>query len=279
MDLESITLRQLRYLDAVATGTSYSDAADDLGVSQSALSQGLARLEQLAGAPLFEQDGRRRRLNHHGAVLAEYAERVLADTARMGAQLRARAEGATGNLRLAMIDAAALYLFATPIHRFATSHPNVSMTIHVETSDGCLDMLRRFEVDLAIVAAPAGDAATRHLVDEPFYLYGPSTGPPPADARWMLYPSGSHTRALIDSTLRELGIVADVAGESGNPAVLRQLALLMGGWTVLPDQVGTVDTPGWVRGPHLMTRPIVAAFRRSAADPVVARLLNALTTT
>ena len=70
MDLSAVTIQQLRYIAAVASHDTFGDAADALFVSQSALSQGLARLEALAGMPLFETDGRRRRLTEAGERVA-----------------------------------------------------------------------------------------------------------------------------------------------------------------------------------------------------------------
>ncbi|MDH3499014.1 MAG: LysR family transcriptional regulator [Acidimicrobiia bacterium] len=275
MDFDAVSLRQLRYLDAVATGRSFSEAADELSVSQSALSQGLARLEELSGTTLFEPDGRRRRLTPQGRTLADYAKTVLVGISRTSERLRSQSEGRDGTLRVAMIDAAALYLFPDRVERFRQAHPGVDLKITVAASQGCLDLVRSFEADLAIVVGPATGFTTVPLVGEPFYLYGFGIDPKPADS-WLLYPTGSHTRAMIDRSLYDLSISPTVVGESGNPDVLRQLARLMGGWTVLPDVVGAHDAPGWRRGRQIGERPIVAAHRRRGLDPLPARLVTSL---
>lgn len=277
MDVGALSLQQLRYLDAVADGETFVDAADDLFISQSALSQGLARLEKLAGVPLFEPDGRRRRLTEAGEELAAAARRILAEAERAAAALEERAEGEGGRLRLAMIDAAALYLFPQSVPRFRHSRPAVDVRITVSGSDECLERLAAFEDDLAIVVGPAKRFDVRSLTTERFSIYGPTPDPPP-DADWLLYPTDSHTRALIDTGLAAAGILPRVVGESGNPDVLRQLAVLNRAWTVLPAAVaGSGPAESLVKGADVMVRPIVAARRRSAPpSPLVDAYLEQL---
>ena len=274
MDLSSISIRQLRYLNAVADGLTFAEAADELFVSQSALSQGLARLESMVDVRLFETDGRRRRLTEAGIVLAESARRVIAETDRVAADLAARASGMVGSLRLGMIDAAALYLVPEWIAEFRNQRPNVEMLITVKGSDDCLNRLARFEDDVSIVVGPADGFDVTRIAEEAFHLFGPG-GIPGTDATWVLYPTGSHTRALIDRALLSGGDDPDIIAESGNPEVLRQLATLNGSWTVLP---GTVEEqPGFERSEMVECREIVVARRPNGADnPLVEAFVKGL---
>ena len=274
MDLSSLSIRQLRYLDAVADGQTFSDAADRLFVSQSALSQGLARLEDLVGVPLFESDGRRRRLTDPGRALAASAQLALGEMDRMAADLEARSLGQRGLLRLGMIDAAALYLFPNAIADFRRAHPEVDVRINVKGSDDCLRRLAAFQDDVSIVVGPARGFDTVRVGEEAFHLYGPGQTPSP-DATWVLYPSDSHTRALIDEGLRRSGHRASVVGESGNPEVLRQLAILNESWTVLPRTVA--GGPGFQRGEAITMREILVARRLTAPhNPVVSAFVSML---
>ena len=263
MDLSSLTVRQLRYLDAVGDGRTFSEAADGLFVSQSALSQGLARLEQIVETPLFEADGRRRRLTDAGRVLADSASRVLGEMDYVVADLEARAAGAVGTLRVGMIDAAALYLFSERIASFRVQHPDVEVLMTVKGSDDCLRRLARFDDDVAIVVGPALGFETTLVAEEPFFVYGPGRLPT-SDSTWVLYPTGSHTRAMIDQSFQESGPTTTVIAESGNPEVLRQLAVLNGSWTVLPGSVA--EQEGFTKGEQIACREIVVARRQSSAD-------------
>ncbi len=269
-----MSIQQLRYLNAVAGGATFAEAADELFVSQSALSQGLARLETLVDSVLFENDGRRRRLTDAGLMLAESARRVLAETDRLAADLEARASGAAGILRLGMIDAAALYLFTDWIARFREQRPDVDVVITVKGSDDCLDRLARFEDDLSIVVGPAEGFNAKPVAQEAFHLFGPGSSPTP-ESTWVLYPTGSHTRAMIDRAIQSVGFEPEVVGESGNPEVLRQLAALNGSWTVLPGTVA--EEPGLLKGRKIASREIMVALRPDApSNPLASAFISGL---
>jgi len=78
--LPDLSIRQLEYLVAVSTAPSWSVAADSVGVSASALSQGLAELERRVGVPLFERNGRRRILRSGAEPVLAHARQVVALT-------------------------------------------------------------------------------------------------------------------------------------------------------------------------------------------------------
>ena len=76
--LPDISIRQLEYLVAVADSPTWAVAAADVGVSPSALSQGLAELERRVGIDLFQPAGRRRVLRSAASPVLEHARHVLA---------------------------------------------------------------------------------------------------------------------------------------------------------------------------------------------------------
>jgi hypothetical protein len=89
--LPALTVPQLSYLVAAADAPTFAVAAESLGVTTSALSQGLAELERRIGVGLFERSGRRQVLRPEGAEVLAFARRVIADTgdlARWAASLR-----------------------------------------------------------------------------------------------------------------------------------------------------------------------------------------------
>ena len=75
--LPDLTIRQLEYLVAVADEPTWAVAAQRVGVSPSALSQGLAELERRLGLTLFESVGRRRVLRSSASPVLDHARRVL----------------------------------------------------------------------------------------------------------------------------------------------------------------------------------------------------------
>jgi len=69
----NLTVQQLDYLVTVVDAPTWADAAARLGVTPSALSQGLAELERRVGVPLFERDGRRRVLSAGATPVVDHA--------------------------------------------------------------------------------------------------------------------------------------------------------------------------------------------------------------
>ena len=273
-DLEGLTLQQLRYFNAVAAGETFADAAALIGISQSALSQGVARLEQVTGTRLLERDGRRRRITDAGELVAEYARRVLGESEMLATQLDERRRGRSGRLRVGMIDAAALYLFTDAIAGFRDDSPDVELSIAVDGSAELEQRLADFRDDIVIVVGPPARGVTTHLLAEPMHLYGPDD----AGEDFALYPAGSRTRAAIDRGLAAADVTARVIAESGNPAVLRELCRLTGSHTVLPEAVAATSGPLARLEDDIAQRDIYAVTREhTAATPLVADFISRLT--
>ena len=266
-DLEAVHLRQLTYIDAVAGAGTFGEAADLLGVSQPALSQGLARLEDIVGAPLFEADGRRRRLTEVGHEVARYAASVLGQTRALAAGVRARREGLGGTLRVGMIDAAFLYLLESGIARFRDSRASVDLRISVDDSESLTRQLFGFDHDLVYVVAPVKAGEHEVVAVEDLYVYGPPLPGSLDGLEWVLYPEGSHTRGAVDAALAAAGIVPTVVGESSNPLVLRQFVHLGMGWSVLPESIAeSGPTPLERRSDAIGEREICAVWRPGTTD-------------
>ena len=79
--MPDLSIRQLEYLVAVADSDTFAMAAERVGVSPSALSQGLAELERRVGVPLFDREGRRRVLRADTEPVLAHARQVVALTA------------------------------------------------------------------------------------------------------------------------------------------------------------------------------------------------------
>ena len=96
--LPNLTVQQLEYLVAAAREPTFARAAASVGVSPSALSQGLAELERRVGVALFEPSGRGRVLTEQADQVVRYAERVLADTEDLARWVEGRRTGRSGPL-------------------------------------------------------------------------------------------------------------------------------------------------------------------------------------
>lgn len=281
--LPALTVPQLSYLVAVSTSSTFAEAAASLGVTTSALSQGLAELERRIGIDLFERVGRRQVLRPEAVEVLDYARRVVADTADLARWAALARSGATGRLRVGMIDAAAVVHVPGRLRAFRRSNPEVDLRLQVAPSGTLLDQLRRGALDLAVVVEPS-DAAGLDLdplLEEPLVVVAPEGGPvggPDGWGPWVLFPEGSHTRALVERELRARGAVVEVVAESHQPEVLREMARLGVGWTVLPEAQAGRRRRDAASPPVLTTRRLVVARRSGRVEhPVADRFVAALT--
>ena len=107
LPLPDLSIRQLEYLVAVADSTTWAAAAADVGVSPSALSQGLAELERRIGVDLFEPDGRRRVLRRSALPVLDHARQVVSLTRDLTSWSNRLRSARSGRVRLGLIDVAA----------------------------------------------------------------------------------------------------------------------------------------------------------------------------
>ena len=160
------TLRQLVIFSAVADRMSFSRAADDLHLTQPAISAQIKALEGHAGLPLFERTGRKLQLTAAGSELLTYARRISelfreADEAM--AQLKG---GARGKLNVAVISAGD-YFFPRLLAAFAERHPGVTLNLAVHNREALLRQLADNLTDLAIMVRPPDDADTVRVAFAP----------------------------------------------------------------------------------------------------------------
>lgn len=281
--LPDLSIRQLEYLVAVAEAPTWSLAAQRVGVSASALSQGLAELERRVGTPLFERDGRRRLVRAAALPVVDHARQVLALTADLAGWAERMSDGSAGRVRLGMIDAAAVVHFADVLATFREARPDVELHLRVDPSGALVDALATGTIDLAVCVAPPTPApgiTTTLLLTEDLTVHGPPgtvVGDPATWGPWVLFPAGSHTRAVIEDRLARLGARLDVVAESHQPDVLREMVRLGTGWTVLPaSQAGSGERP-LAEGPTIAERDLVLARRAGPIpDPAVDALADAL---
>jgi DNA-binding transcriptional LysR family regulator len=281
--LPDLSIRQLEYLVAVDEAATWAKAAESVGVSPSALSQGLAELERRLGVPLFDRESRRRQLRPAAVTVVAHARQVLgltSDLARWADRLR---RGAAGRVRIGMIDAAAVVHYPDHLQHFRATHPEIELLVRVAPSASLLKLLVAGHLDMAVCVAPPRALPgidTRALLTETLSVYGPPgrlIGAPATWGPWVLYPAGSHTRHVVVSELRRLGAPIDVVAESHQPEVLREMVRFGAGWTVLPSAQAEDGPRGLAHGRPLTTRQLVAATRVSAVrEPAVDLLVERL---
>ncbi|MFP3906820.1 MAG: LysR family transcriptional regulator [Acidimicrobiales bacterium] len=284
--LPNLSTQQLGYLVAVSRSDTWADAAASAGVSPSALSQGLAELERRIGVPLFERHGRRRVIAGDAHEVLAYAEAIVARTRDLARWADGRQRGRTGQLRVGMIDAAAVHHFPEVLRRFRHERPEVDLRLTVAPSGTLIAGLRRAELDLVVCVEPPAavdDVAWNPLMVEPLRVYAPDEAvaarPPREWGPWVTFPIGATTRALIVDAVARAGAPFEVVAESHQPDVLREMVALGLGWTVLPvsqaESGNNPMTPARIR--PVAERLLVLARRTdTVTDPAATALASAL---
>jgi DNA-binding transcriptional LysR family regulator len=174
-----LELRHFAALEAVADGSSFSNAASALGYTQSAVSQQIAALERIVGQKLVERPGAQRAvsLTEAGALLLEHANAIGTRLAAAEADLDALAEGARGTLRVGSFQAAGARILPRVLQRFLATAPGVQIQLTEAVTDiEIVDAVERAELDLAFAVEPlrTGPFRTQALLLDPFLLIVPA---------------------------------------------------------------------------------------------------------
>src|SRR5918999_1340338 len=150
-------LRQFRYLDAVARRRSFTKAALDLHVAQSALSQQVGRLERELGVELLRRTTRRVEVTEAGELVLARARRALAEVDGVRADLDALQGLARGTLRLGGAPPVGPLHPAALIADFTRAHPGVAITVREDVAFTLLAQLRDRALDLVLALVDPGD--------------------------------------------------------------------------------------------------------------------------
>lgn len=264
MKLANVTTSQLEYLVAACSETSWKAAAAAVGVSASALSQGISELERRLGVRLFDKQGRRRVPTVDAEAALVHAIRILAEMRELSRWAEEARGGGVGQLSIGMIDTAAIHHFGDTLVNFRRDHPTLTVRLLVQPSNALLEQLRAGEVDAIVCVDPDPEdrLTLEPLISEPLYVYAPPdahVGSPQRWGPWVSFPAGSRSRSLMARRLRGQGASFDVVAESSQPAVLKEMVRLGMGWTVLTSVDAETE-------PH--------ALNRATNDPIGERVLT-----
>jgi len=176
-----ITLRQLRYLAALARHRHFGRAAEDCSVTQPALSMQVRELEREIGAELVERRPGEIVLTDIGIDVAQRAERILAATRDLVDFARHR-DLLSGRLRLGIIPTLAPYVLPRVLPRLQMLHPQLRLEVRETQTKLLLEELTAGTLDCVMLALPVdgADVETLPLFGDPFLLAVPAGDPRPA---------------------------------------------------------------------------------------------------
>lgn len=173
-----LTLRQLLVFEKVANHLSYSRAAEELYLSQPAVSMQIKQLEMHIGLPLFEQLGKKIFLTEAGRELFHYSRNISQQLAEMEAVFDEMKGLGQGKLTLSVVNTAN-YFTPQLLAQFCQRYPNINVNLHVANRDAVLKQLADNSTDLAIMGQPPDglDISAKSFMDNPLVVIAAPSHP------------------------------------------------------------------------------------------------------
>lgn len=174
----SITLKQLRYLVAVADNLHFGKAAEACFISQPALSEQIKLLEDNLGQSLVERNKQCVLITPLGHEIVNRARCILGEIEDITDIARATAP-LTSSLCLGIIPTIGPYVLPTILSQLRHAYPNLSLILQEEKTYRLLKGLCKGKIDLALLALPVeiGDLMVEDIAEEPFVLAMPAQHP------------------------------------------------------------------------------------------------------
>ena len=282
---------QLLAVLTVARLGSFTKAAHQLDLSQPALSRQVMGLERSLGVKLFERVGRAVRLTSGGEELVSRAGPLLEELSRVTSNLSANNGTSTGRVRLGASESVAVNALPSILRPYLQANRRLNLRLICRTSDRLPEMVANGELDMAVCAVefdPPGLTCKR-LWEEELVLVLPvnhSSRSRSIDSytneEFVLLPSSTVTRRLLDRALADKGVELKVALEHDSPEVIKSMVLAGLGLAILPEPCVRKETrrgelAAWPFSDLKVVRQIVAlSDPRRQPWPVETALLDAL---
>ena len=251
--MAELTLKQLRYFDAVARAGHFGRAAAICSISQPAISVQIKEMEQTLGIALFERGARVVRLTAAGEDLIQRVRSILGAVEELSDVARASGGQALARLRLGIIPTIAPYLLPAIMGALGAQHPNLDLHVRETLTPKLLNELSDGKIDAAILALPTSEPSLQEtlLFDEDFVLVRPAQdeGKPVPNGealrkmRLLLLEEGHCFR---DQALAFCSTSASVPRDGLDGSSLTTLVQMVSagiGVTLIPQMAIAVETP------------------------------------
>lgn len=283
--MKNLTLRQLRYFEALVDQRHFGRAAEICAVSQPALSVQIRDLEADLGVKLVERGARQVQLTGFGEEFARRASDILRAVDELGELARASAEHPLARLRLGIIPTIAPYFLPRVLRGLNAAFPGLDVHVRETLTSRLIGELRAGRIDTAIVALPVSEPAIDEhpLFEESLLLVRPvadADKPLPradqlGDMRLLLLEEGHCFR---DQALAVCGSRATAPRDGLDGSSLSTLVQMVGaglGVTFLPEMAVEIESRAAAVsmsrfGDPQPTRTIGMIWRRS--NPLAQRL-------
>jgi LysR family transcriptional regulator, hydrogen peroxide-inducible genes activator len=249
--MTALTMKHLRYFDALARHRHFGRAAEASAISQPALSLQIKELEEILGAPLVERGPRQIRLTALGEEFSLRALDILRATDELAAIARASTGPLSGRLRLGVIPTVAPYLLPQFMGQLQNRFPEIDLRPREAVTPKLVRDLNEGRLDLAVVALPVSEPSFVEvpLFDEEFLLVRNESAahlPIPAledfpELPLLLLEEGHCFR---DQAIAFCKLPRDLTGELMEGSSLSTLVQMVGagiGVTLIPEMAAAVE--------------------------------------
>ncbi|OLZ13224.1 transcriptional regulator [Sulfobacillus thermosulfidooxidans] len=231
----TLNLHHLKVFQTVVRHLSFSRAAEELLISQSAVSMHVKSLERAVGLPLFEKVGHHIRLTAAGESLWSYSQKIFALMEETQQVMSALKGGNIGQLRVAADTTVGVYVVPEYLGQFRRMFPQVAIMLDVANRATVMERIAAREADLAVMGQVPEDVAewdaTPFMENDLVVIASPDH--PLAQKRFiateelahegfLVREVGSGTRATMERYFNQAGITFRVNMELGNNSTIKQ---------------------------------------------------------
>lgn len=211
-----LNLDQVHIFIVVANHLHFSRAADELHLSQSAVSATIAKLEAQLGTSLFHRIGRRVELTDAGRFLQREGQRLIEQSKRLQRELEEFNDLQRGSLQLGASFTVGNYWLPHHLSRFRRRYPGIELHCQLANADTILENIKSGHFDLGFLCGCVPDGGATVVGEERLILvvgrehawFGHSALPSESllEAQWLLREPGSGARQMLEQNLNGIGI-------------------------------------------------------------------------
>ena len=231
--MRNVTFQQLRTFIAVAKHLSFGKAADELCVTQPAVSMQIRELEQAINMPLFVRTGRKVNITMPGEYFLIYARRIMNNLRDAEAAIERMRNIQHGRMTVGLVSNCN-YFIPRLLSSFRVEYPGTELQLIIGNRKMIIDAIERNEVDIAIMGKPPQDLAAKAepFAPHPVALIASPTHPlvelgnilPGSlqNERFIIREEGSGTRSLMEKFFFENNLRPNNLIEIGNSDAIKQ---------------------------------------------------------
>ena len=279
---------QLYIFHTVARLGSFSRAAEELSISQPAVSIQVRELEKTLGSPLLRRARKGPQLTDTGTAVFSYSQRIFSLAQEMQEAVKDIQGLKGGRLTIGSSTTPGEYILPWVMGQFQRRYPDVEVSLSISNTGSIVDRIANRELDLGMAGAPVNLTGLESFtyVDDDIVIIGSPDNELAAaesvaltelaDQRFIMREPGSATREAAESCLNKLGITVKVVMELGsNEAVKRAVAAGLGLGLVSKFSAATDIAGGFIKALAVedwtCSRPLTVFYRRDKHLPSAQR--------